>query len=773
MRVITVAAFVGAFACASIDAEGQDAMAAEKISAPVKVAEADGAIVLSNGLLEVWFDKASGGLTARAAQAKGKAFITGARLSDTGGEASVVSVRDGLGAGRAIEVKYKSGGADRVALYPGVPFVCFKPRLHNAGKQAKTVNRITPASVTIDLGKDLEDLRVLGCDGLTDAAKKRTSYSFLAVADPKTRAGVAAGWLTHNRGSGIVLSAPDGKAIRIDGRSEYGNLRIDPGKTADGETFAVGYFADTLDGLEAYADAAAKATRIKLSPVTSGYCTWYHARALDEKRMAELADFCGKHLTKFGFAVLQIDDGWQISGRDFTTHNGRGKYSSGMKPMADKIRAAGMRAGIWFIPFGWDHKREVFKDHQDWFVHRTEDNQVYTVKWAGTCLDMTHPGARKFLRQVVSRICRQWGYKYIKIDGLWTGMAVRILYPRPTYRDDKLGDAVFHDPSKTNVEAYRDGLALVREAAGDDVFILGCNIAQNFRTLGASFGRVDGMRIGHDIGANWDRIKSCALMGTRLYFLHNRVWYNDPDCLMLRKPLTLAQARAWGAWTAVSGQLNVVSEWLPGLPAEKLDVVRRSMPNHGLCGRPVDLFESNMARIWQLTSGSGAQRRDIIALFNWGGEEAAITVPLAKLGLPGAAKDAYVGFDYWGGKFIGPFSGVLEVKVPPNSCRVLAVRSAADRPQVISTSRHISQGVADLSNEKWAAATKTLSGTSKVVAGDPYEIRIVAPKGMKAIAAKVSAAAKATIKITDAGPNVRAVISSAENRSVRWSVKFE
>jgi len=409
-------------------------------------------------------------------------------------------------------------------------------------------------------------------------------------------------------------------------------------------------------------------------------------------------------------------------------------------------------------------------------VHRTEDNQVYTVKWAGTCLDMTHPGARKFLRQVVSRICRRWGYKYVKIDGLWTGMAVRILYPRPTYGDDRLGDAVFRDPSKTNVEAYRDGLALVREAAGDDVFLLGCNIAQNFRTLGASFGRVDGMRIGQDIGANWDSIKSCAQMGTRLYFLHNRVWYNDPDCLMLRKPLTLAQARAWGAWIAVSGQLNIVSEWLPGLPAEKLDVVRRSMPNHGLCGRPVDLFESNMARIWQLTSGSGAERRDIIALFNWSGQAAAITVPLAKLGLPWAARDAYVGFDYWGGKFIGPFSGALEAKVPPNSCRVLAVRSAADRPQVISTSRHITQGVADLSSEKWAVATKTLSGTSKVVAGDPYEIRIVAPKGLKAGAAKASAAgtkAKTTIQITDAGPNVRAVISSTQNRGVRWSVKFE
>ena len=91
-------------------------------------------------------------------------------------------------------------------------------------------------------------------------------------------------------------------------------------------------------------------------------------------------------------------------------------------------------------------------------------------------------------------------------------MATEILYPSLTYRPDKLGEAVLHDPSKTQIEAYRSGLRLVREAAGDDVFILGCNIAQNARTLGASFGLVDGMRIGHDIGASWrfdPRLRRC------------------------------------------------------------------------------------------------------------------------------------------------------------------------------------------------------------------------------------------------------------------------
>src|SRR5262249_3043725 len=158
-----------------------------------------------------------------------------------------------------------------------------------------------------------------------------------------------------------------------------------------------------------------------------------------------------------------------------------------------EIRRLGLTPGIWLIPFGWDPQRLLFQDHQDWFVHHA-DGSLYAVHWAGTCLDMTHPGARELLRETVSRMTREWGYRYLKIDGLWPGMGTDILLPEPAYRDDRLGDAVFHDPAKTNLEAYREGLELVREAAGADVYILGCNIAQNMRTLGASMGRVDGMR---------------------------------------------------------------------------------------------------------------------------------------------------------------------------------------------------------------------------------------------------------------------------------------
>ncbi len=505
------------------------------------------------------------------AESRGQTLFEQAAFADETGLNTITleKIQDPMGKGQVFVFEYDSGTAYQLVLYDGVPFVCVRMLMHNRSDEAITVNALSPIRFNVDIGRSPAELRVLGCDGLTPADRGRISYTFLAVGAPGTNAGVVSGWLSSDRASGVVDCNGASGTLRIEPRSEYGKLVIKPGQRAKGEVFAIGYFDDVMDGLEAYADTIAKFYKIELPKIPAGYCTWYskpYGGASDEKHMGEFAEFCEENLKQFGFEALQIDDKWQISRRDFTGHNPKGPYPSGMKKTAEMMQSRGFRPGIWLIPFGWDHTRDIFKEHQDWFVHK-EDGSPYEVKWAGTCFDMTHPEARKFLHGVLERITHEWGYKYLKIDGLWTGMAVKILYPEPTYRDDYLGDAVFHNPEKTNIEAYRDGLRLLRKASGDDVYVLGCNIAQNMRTLGASMGLVDGMRVGRDIGADWKRILRCVDMGSRLYFLHDQVWHNDPDCLMLREPMTLEQARAWGSWIGITGQLNMVSEWLPGLPA--------------------------------------------------------------------------------------------------------------------------------------------------------------------------------------------------------------
>ncbi|MHB1035039.1 MAG: NPCBM/NEW2 domain-containing protein [Pirellulales bacterium] len=738
--------------------------------------------MIENETLQVTFDSAKSCFAVRG-KAAGNVFVTGGQLAGTGGTVRVAPAVDAtFGTGQAIEIAYPNGNRDAILLFPKLPFVLFRATLHNGGAEATVTNHLRTVAAGLDLGKPLEDVRAFGTGGLMPPEKNPGSYAFLAVVDPARRAGVVGGWLTQDRGSGVVFSPVEDGQARMVAQLDYGRLRIKPGHDVQTETFALGWFDDARLGLEAYADAIAKVYAIKLPPQPAGYCTWYadkYGGACDEKHLAELAAFAAGRLKPFGFDFVQIDDSWQAGvskngpKRNFTTHRPDGPYPAGMKAAADGIKQLGLKPGIWFMPFAGTYYDPFFRDHQEWFA-RTADGKPFETDWGGTCMDMTQPGAREHLRGLVERFSHQWGYQVFKMDGLWTGTATRQMYVNDGYKDDQIGEAVLHDPDKTHIEAFRDGLKLVRRAAGPDVFLLGCCVAQNMRSFGGSFGLLDAMRIGPDTGAG----HIGAVHGTRTYFLHGRVWQNDPDCVSVRAATPLGQAQMNATWTAISGQLFYNSDWLPDLPAQRLEILQRTMPAHGLPARPVDLFESEPARIWLLTDARRAPRRDVVALYNWDESRAAtIACPVDRLGLPPAAE--YVAFDFWANRFVPPFQKQLVAELPAASCRVLAVRPVAGHPQLLSTSRHVTQGIVDVSEEKWDAAARTLAGISRVVTNDPYELRIVVPTGAsswRASAANVAAAdiaAGVTIELKQDGPKLRVSIRSATSREVRWSVKFE
>ena len=68
------------------------------------------------------------------------------------------------------------------------------------------------------------------------------------------------------------------------------------------------------------------------------------------------------------------------------------------------------------------------------------------------------------------------------------------------------------------------------------------------RSLGGSFGLIDAMRIGPDNRANYPATLKGPLFGGRFYFLHNRVWHNDPDPAYVRESLPLDDARSLCSW---------------------------------------------------------------------------------------------------------------------------------------------------------------------------------------------------------------------------------
>ncbi len=566
----------------------------------------------------------------------------------------------------------------------------------------------------------------------------------------------------------------------------------------------IGISRDVCEGLEQYADATANYLDIQLRPLPCVYCTWYHAGASDEKRLARNTEFASKQLKPWGLSVMQIDDKWQpglaITGpkKIFDMHDPQGPYPSGMKAMADYIKSQGMVPGIWFMPFAGTWLDPYFADKQDIFykvgagdaaitegemkklgyqTDRPLSELPYSASWAGTEIDCSNPAAQEYLRQMVHRIAHEWGYKYFKMDGFHTGSGSKQKYVDNQYQEDDLGKTLRHDPLMTPIEGYRKGMSIIREAAGEDVFFLGCCQVQNLRSFGTTFGYLDAMRVGPDNGTQWKGHDRGPRYGGRYYFLNKRVWHCDPDPFYVRPSLTYGQATTLASYVALSGQLAASSYDYYSLPPERLDIIRRVMPTHQVkSSRPLDFLQRDVPHEWLLTDESSGVRRVVVGHFNWSADEpVSLSTPLEDLGLEPTSR--HVGFDYWSNAFVAPFTGSLDSVLQPGTCRVVSVYPETRHPQLVSSSRHITQGVVDVLEEEWDELQGTLSGTSQVVPADPYELRILVPRfknsweitGAEIVAG--DSGAKTTF--SQLGCGIRVMVQSSRGGVLRWQVHFE
>ena len=105
------------------------------------------------------------------------------------------------------------------------------------------------------------------------------------------------------------------------------------------------------------------------------------------------------------------------------------------------------------------------------------------------------------------------------------------------------------------------------------------------------------------------------------------------------------------------------------------------------------------------------------------------------------------------------------------------MRAAETHPVLVSTSRHLTQGIVDVTGEAWHDGT--LSATSQVVGADPYELRIAGLKdggnwklGKAQVAADDQAAGVTIETLTSEDGWLRLVIHSTTSRAVKWALTF-
>jgi alpha-galactosidase len=208
---------------------------------------------------------------------------------------------------------------------------------------------------------------------------------------------------------------------------------------------------------------------------------------------------------------MVVDDGWQAAGGG-TGHGGpwdRGnaRFPS-MAGLAEGIRKAGARPGIWI------------------HLLTAQDGQPasWRLKHNPAILDISLPEVRDYVKATVARL-RAWGYELIKHDYSGNDLAG---YTRAAPPDAAAW--AYADRGRTAAELVLDHYRSIREAAGEDGLIIGCN------TIGhLAAGLFELQRIGDDTsGRDWNRVRNRGVnaLGFRAS-QHGAFFAVDADCVGL------------------------------------------------------------------------------------------------------------------------------------------------------------------------------------------------------------------------------------------------
>ena len=269
----------------------------------------------------------------------------------------------------------------------------------------------------------------------------------------------------------------------------------------------------------------------------SGWCSWYYYhQEIDSDEILANARWIAENLARYGARYVQIDDGWQGTGhglgenRDWSTIDVRFR-DLGMDGLADSIRSLGLEAGIWLAPHGQSNEQVARSSNA--FLWKP-DGTTAADTWEGTyLLDPSVPAAHTYLQNLFTTLT-DWGYTYFKIDG--QPIVLREYASKQQYMSGELPEG---DSATVAAELHRGTLRTIREAIGDGSYLLGC-----WGIPLPGIGIMNGSRTGGDIFQGWQGFLVATEAVQRWNFLHNIVWYSDPDVLLVRPPLTEGMARA-------------------------------------------------------------------------------------------------------------------------------------------------------------------------------------------------------------------------------------
>jgi alpha-galactosidase len=459
------------------------------------------------------------------------------------------------------------------------------------------------------------------------------------------------------RGSGRPTTAPSHRVLAFTSCRRFsGQFRLRPDRLEtvldlEGLTLAPG----ARWALEEFSFATAGDREVLLAGVASrlavhhkplafaappsGWCSWYcFGPKVTAKQVLDNLDVIAKEAP--GFRYIQIDDGYQPAMGDWLETGNA--FGGDVQTVLRQIRDRGFEPAIWVAPFIAEEGSTVFKQHPDWFVKDAAGAPLRAdrVTFGGWrrgpwyALDGTHPEAQAHLERIFKTMRDAWGCTYFKLDANFWGA---------------IHGGRFHDPVATRIEAYRRGMTAVLRGTRD-AFVLGCN-----HPIWPSIGVVHGSRSSHDIRRDWKRISDTARQNLSRNWQNGRLWWNDPDAIVLTGGLSEDEFRFHATVIYASGGMILSGDDLTTIAPARMTMLKKLQPPTGRAAR----FADTSMSVGVVDLGD----RQAYCLFNWSDTDAR-----REITLPRSQRVR----DFWTDEDLGQLSaGSHAFMLAPRSARVL------------------------------------------------------------------------------------------------------
>jgi len=526
-------------------------------------------------------------------------------------------------------------------------------------------------------------------------------------------AGGREGWFTFQTRNGFLIARADA-----------------PGSTRSSELFWMDRFTGRPQrSLDRYARILADALDIRLThePVAS-WDSWYiYSDRIDQQIIEENLQGIVDHFLDYGMTSMQVDLGWEKVWGNWT---GDSRFPCGMAYLAERIKGAGLTPELWVSPFNAMRWSDVLREHPDW-AGEFDPLFMLLFQFGAVPLDLSRPEVVDFVARTGEVFAEDFGFEAVKFDFAYYLQSLTGMY----------------DPSLTVVEAYRRGVRAFRDALGWEKFFI--NILLN----GINYGLCDSMRISIDSWACWGDVEGeeCPNFSNttgydgsgirillkalaRRYYLNNVVWVNHPDQIFFRDYPGLIPQRSWATVVALSGAVMSLGEEIAGMSAKEIETYRRLLPNLGITGVPWDLFDREYPEVWLTPLTGKAPGGWVLHLYSWGNNRDRTVNPPAEIP-EGTRRHAvrlsdlelegpFHAFEFWTQTDLGIVDEVVEIDVPPRDCRVVVLRPAQERPYLVSSNRHVSQGGTDLHDSAWDPTSGSLTWSQDLVLGFDHTVYI-------------------------------------------------